>query len=355
VSNRDDVRRLRHYRPRRLGPCHRPRAGEAPGSNRPRSWSYPTDGGPLRCLGRRRSKAFVPARCPERCVLGTLIHHAQAARGSHQPDDGAQHACRKDARRGQRLFLVRPVLMRLARSPAHISSRRERRRRIPSASGHLLTFWINRSVIVATTRRRCMGSTCRCDRVGGAGPKGLGHVALEGLAAQPVDLALDPHAPLSPVQHLRPRPERCTRAVISGWPATQRALSPGPGALAAADQGTSFPASGAHERGSLKPHKRSHTAARTGSSTRVPSLSLAPSRSVTRPDQPAAADPDRTIDGHERSRHRPFLRDPYCDGPFTSLTYSRTCFHVTTGLSVGSWAHPPCAELVFLGAPALAS
>lgn len=184
MSNRDDVRRLGQYRPRRLGPWRRLRAGETPSSNWPRSWSYPTtDGGPLRCLGRREAKAFVPARWPERCVLGALIHHAEAARGSHQPDDGAQHACRKDARRGQRLFLVRPVLMRLARSSAHISSRRESRRRIPSASGHLLTCWINRSVIVARTRRRCMGSTCRCDRVGGAGPKGLGHVALEGLAA----------------------------------------------------------------------------------------------------------------------------------------------------------------------------
>jgi hypothetical protein len=146
---------------------------------------------------------------------------------SRQPDDRAQHACRKDARRGQRLFLVRPVLMRLARSSAHVSRRRESRRRIPSASGHVLTCWINRSVIAARRPRRCMGSTCRCDRVGAQGRKASNTSRWNGWhRSQSISRSTLTRRSRR-WSTLRPHSERCTRAMIGGWPATQRSFLSG--------------------------------------------------------------------------------------------------------------------------------
>jgi hypothetical protein len=58
--------------------------------------------------------------------------------------------------------------------------------------------------------------------------KDLGHVALEAVGAQPVDLALDPHPPLSLGQHLRCALGAMHSRLISGCVSTQRALLPGP-------------------------------------------------------------------------------------------------------------------------------
>ena len=96
--------------------------------------------------------------------------------------------------------------------------------------------------------------------------------------------------------------------------------------------------------GSLKPHKRSHTAARTGASTPGP---LALSCAVPLRDAAGSTSCGRSGQDHRRARAlstSSVLREQYRDGPFASLTYSRTCLHVTTGVSVGGLAHPPCAE-----------
>jgi hypothetical protein len=50
--------------------------------------------------------------------------------------------------------------------------------------------------------------------------------------------------------------------------------------------------------------------------------------------------------GPTLSPDRRFSESSSVTAPFSSLTWSRTCLHVTTSLSVTRLAHPPCADLM---------